>query len=91
MSRGWNNDRLACGSPVALIELLLEVGRPVVMASFGSRDAVDRRDDVVEGGCVINDELEAMRRAWSLPSRIGQLRARAPITSICLRREPWSQ
>lgn len=91
MSRGWNNDRLACGSPVALTELLLEVGRPVVMASFGSRDAVDRRDDVVEGGCVINDELEAMRRAWSLPSRIGQLRARAPITSICLRREPWSQ
>lgn len=53
--------------------------------------AVDGRDEATESGCAVLAALAAMSLSWSLPSRMGQLRARAPMTSICLRSEPWSQ
>jgi hypothetical protein len=45
----------------------------------------------VGGSFAVDAALEAIRRAWSMPSRIGQLRARAPMTSTCFSKEPWSQ
>lgn len=75
---------------MALVELLLlDEGRSEMITSSAFLElVVERREDAAEGGWVMGAELEAIRRAWSLPSRMGQLRARAPITSICFSKEP---
>jgi hypothetical protein len=66
--------------------------RDRIETSSAPRDvAVDGRDDGADSGCANAAELDEIKRSWSLPSRMGQLRARAPMTSICFRREPWSQ
>lgn len=63
--------------------------RELTETSSVPRDAaVDGREADADSGCANAAELAAISLLWSLPSRIGQLREREPMTSICLSREP---
>ena len=69
---------------------LLVEPRERIDTSSGPRVAVEGREDGAESGCATcADDLISF--ACSEHSRMGQLRERAPITSICLSSAPWSQ
>lgn len=62
--------------------------REEMETSSAPRDvAVVGRDEAADSGREAA-ALADIKRSCSLPSRIGQLRERAPMTSICLRSEP---
>lgn len=88
--RGAKSASDACGSFIAFSVDPLE--REVTDTSSVPREAfVDRRVDGSESCCWNAFALEAINLSCSWLSRMGQLRARAPMTSICLRSAPWSQ